>query len=276
MTEHRGRVALVTGGSQGIGLACAMELSRQGAAVVVHGLESASTDAAVAQITAAGGQALGTVGDIADPAVAERAVQTAVQGFGRLDTLVTSAGIQRYGDAVQTTPEEWGRVMAVNVGGTFLACHFALPELRKCGDGSIVIIASVQATATQTRVAAYTASKGALVALARAIAVDEAEHGVRVNSVSPGSVDTPMLRAAAADFGSNTPEAVEELIATWGSAHPLGRVARPDEIGAVVSFLASTRSSFITGEDIRVDGGVLAQLPVTLPERRSDTDGHSQ
>ena len=129
----------------------------------------------------------------------------------------------------------------------------------------------MQATASQANVVAYTASKGALVALARAMAIDEAGYGVRVNSVSPGSVDTPMLRASAAMFSDGTPDAVERTVATWGSAHALGRVATLDEVGAVISFIASPRASFVTGADIRVDGGLLARPAVTAVA----TDEHS-
>jgi NAD(P)-dependent dehydrogenase (short-subunit alcohol dehydrogenase family) len=199
-----------------------------------------------------------------DAATAESCVGIATAEFGRLDTLVTCAGIQRYGDAVATSEETWDEVFDVNVKGVFLAAHAALPHLRTGPAGSIVIISSAQATATQNQVVAYTASKGALVALARAMAVDEAEFGVRVNSVSPGSVDTPMLRASAALFGDGA-DGAEAVVATWGTAHPLGRVAKASEVGEVVSFLASPRASFVTGADVRVDGGLLARIAAPLP-----------
>jgi NAD(P)-dependent dehydrogenase (short-subunit alcohol dehydrogenase family) len=123
----------------------------------------------------------------------------------------------------------------------------------------------VQAHGTQTEVPAYAASKGALDALVRAMALDEARRGVRVNAVCPGSVDTPMLRASARRFSDGSRDAEDEIITGWGRMHPMGRVAAPREVAEVVLFLASDRASFITGEDIRVDGGLLASLPVTLP-----------
>ena len=266
MADHTDRVALVTGGSRGIGRSAALELARQGAAVVVHGLETADTDAVVQEIIQQGGRATSAVGPIDDPSTAESAVDLALSEFGRLDTVVTSAGIQRYGDVASTTVQQWHEVMNVNLTGAFLACHFAMPHLRRSPAGSVVVVASVQATATQAQVVAYTASKGALLALVRAMAVDEAAHGVRVNSVSPGSVDTPMLRAAATDFSDGTPAGVEKILANWGTAHALGRIAQAEEVGEVIAFLAGPRASFVTGADIRVDGGLLARLAAPLPD----------
>lgn len=267
MGEHTGRVALVTGGSQGIGRAAALELARQGSAVVVHGLTKDHADEVVQEIIASGGQAVASAGPIGDPRTSREAVAIAVNRFGRLDTLVTSAGIQRYGDVVSTTEEMWDEVFAVNVKGVYLAAFHALPLMRQSPAGSVVIVSSVQATATQNEVAAYTASKGALHALARSMAVDEAQYGVRVNSVSPGSVDTPMLRQSSMLFGNSTEEGSERVLANWGSAHALGRIAQPSEIAEVISFLASTRASFVTGSDVRVDGGLLARIAAPIPPK---------
>ncbi len=265
--DHAGRVALVTGGSRGIGRGAAIELARQGSAVVVHGLETADSDAVVREIVEAGGRAVAVVGSIDEPAVAESAVARAIEEFGRLDTLVTSAGIQRYGDVASTSVQLWQEVVGVNLTGAFLACHFAMPHLRKSPSGSVVVVASVQAIATQAQVVAYTTSKGGLLSMVRAMAVDEAEYGVRVNSVSPGSVDTPMLRSSAAEFSDGTPAGVEGVLANWGTAHALGRIAQPEEVGEVIAFLAGPRASFVTGADVRVDGGLLARLAVPLPDK---------
>jgi NAD(P)-dependent dehydrogenase (short-subunit alcohol dehydrogenase family) len=128
------------------------------------------------------------------------------------------------------------------------------------------MVSSAQATATQKQVAAYTASKGALVALTRSMAVDEADYGVRVNSVSPGSVDTPMLRASAASFSDGSEAGTPHVIDSWGAAHALGRVATIAEVGEVVSFMTSPRASFVTGTEVCVDGGLLAQIAVALPK----------
>ena len=267
MGEHTDRVALVTGGSSGIGRGAAEELARQGCAVAVHGATQAEAELVAAAIRAVGGRAIAVSGPIQRAATSYEAVAKTIAAFGRLDTLVTSAGIQRYGDVVSTAQDTWDEVFDVNTKGVYLAAHAAMPHIRLAPAGSVVIVASVQATACQQSVVAYVASKGALVAMARAMALDEAAYGVRVNSVSPGSVDTPMLRGSAALFNDGSSEAVDRVIATWGSAHPLGRVARIDEVGAAISFIASPRASFITGDDIRVDGGLLARLAASLPDQ---------
>ncbi|MGN8552172.1 UNVERIFIED_CONTAM: SDR family oxidoreductase [Microbacterium sp. SLM126] len=264
-TPHAGRVALVTGGSQGIGRGVAEAIAAQGGSVVVHGRTKDHVDETVAALRDIGGAAVGAWGPIDEPQTAIDAVALAVGEFGHLDHLITAAGIQRYGDAVSTTVESWDEVFAVNVRGVFLAARAALPAIR-ARRGTMTIVSSVQATATQRSVAAYTASKGALNALTRALAVDEAVFGVRVNSIAPGSVDTPMLRQAAALFSDGDEQAVEATVASWGRAHPLGRVARPREIGDAVSYLVSDAASFVTGAELRVDGGLLAQLGAALPE----------
>jgi len=265
--ENEGRVALVTGGSSGIGAGAAYSLAEQGAAVAVHGIDLAEAETVVAEIRARGGRAIALAGPIQDARTSVDAVAATLEAFGRLDILVTSAGIQRYGDAVSTDESTWDEVFAVNAKGVYLAAHAALPHIRQSPAGSVVIVASVQAAASQANVVAYTASKGALVAMTRGMAIDEAGYGVRVNSLSPGSVDTPMLRHSAAMFSDGTPEAVERTVANWGSAHALGRVATIDEVGAVISFLASPRASFVTGTDIRVDGGLLARIAAALPDK---------
>lgn len=267
MGEHDGRVALVTGGSRGIGRGAVLELARQGAAVAVHGQDPEFAKATVELVESFGGRAIAVTGNVGSSAEIEAVVATTVATFGRLDALVTSAGIQRYGDAVETTEALWAEVFDVNVKGVFLAVHCALPYLRQSEAGAIVVVSSVQGTATQNDVVAYTSSKGALHAMTRALAVDEARHGVRVNSVSPGSIDTPMLRAAAALWSDGGEDAVEATIALWGTAHALGRVGTEAEVGAAIAFLAGPRASFITGTDLRVDGGLLSRLAAPLPEK---------
>jgi NAD(P)-dependent dehydrogenase (short-subunit alcohol dehydrogenase family) len=265
--DLEGRVAIVTGASSGIGEGAAHALARQGAAVVVHGLDLGQAQDVASRIVAEGGQAVAVAGAIDAARTSLAVVDAAVATFGRLDVLVTSAGIQRYGDAVSTSEEVWDEVLGVNLKGAFLAAKAALPHIRTSPFGSVVMVASVQGTASQSDVVAYAASKGGLHAMARAMAIDEAAYGVRVNTISPGSVDTPMLRQAAALWSDGTVAGVERTVAEWGSAHPLGRVATIEEVGEVIAFMAGPRASFVTGADLRVDGGLLARIAATLPQK---------
>ncbi len=263
--EQSGRVALVTGGSSGIGRGTAKELARQGAAVVVHGLTFDEANLVVQEIRIEGGTAIAIAGAIDDPKTSELAVALALSEYGHLDIVVTSAGIQRYGTVMETSTELWDEVFSVNVKGVFLACKAALPELRKSPGGSIAIIASVQATSTQANVVAYTSSKGALVSMAKALAVDEGPYGVRVNSISPGTIDTPMLRTTARLLSDGSPDGMQALVDNWGLSHALERVGTIQELGSVISFVTSPRASFMSGDDVRVDGGLLARLAAAAP-----------
>jgi NAD(P)-dependent dehydrogenase (short-subunit alcohol dehydrogenase family) len=261
MADFAGKVALVTGGSKGMGRASAMRLAAGGASVLVLSNDADSLKEVIAEIGPAGE---GFLGDVSRSADVEAAVAAAVKRFGGLDVLACCAGIQRYGTVVDTAEEVWDQVIDVNLKGVFLASKYAVPEMRKRGGGSIVAVSSVQAFASQESVAAYTASKGGINALVRAMALDHAREGITVNTVCPASVDTPMLRWAADLYkGEGT---AEDLIALWGRAHPVGRVGRPEEIAEVVAFLAGPNARFITGADIKVDGGVLAKLGIVLPE----------
>jgi NAD(P)-dependent dehydrogenase (short-subunit alcohol dehydrogenase family) len=257
--EMDGKIGLVTGAASGIGQAVTALLAARGATVIAADLTAPAPDVE-------GGQRITPLPlDVTDEPAVASAITNITARHGRLDFLITAAGIQRYGSAGDTTAEQWREVMTVNLDGAFYAVKHALPGLRASGAGAIVLVSSVQAFITQTEVAAYTTSKGALNALARSIAVDEAAHGVRANTVCPASVDTPMLRRSASEFSDGTPAAVEALIATWGHSHPIGRVAQPREIAEAIAFLASDRASFITGIALPVDGGLLAQAAVTLP-----------
>jgi NAD(P)-dependent dehydrogenase (short-subunit alcohol dehydrogenase family) len=201
---------------------------------------------------------------VSSAAEVEGLVRFAADRYGGVDILVNSAGIQRYGTVVDTSEELWDEVLAVNLKGMFLTAKHCVPELRRRGGGTIVNVASVQAFATQGGVAAYAASKAGVVGLTKAIAVDHAAENIRCNAVCPGSVDTPMLRFAAGLFKGDGTE--DDTIRGWGSSHPLGRVARPEEVAEVIAFLAGDRASFVTGAELRVDGGLLAQIAVALPE----------
>jgi NAD(P)-dependent dehydrogenase (short-subunit alcohol dehydrogenase family) len=257
-----GKAALVTGAGKGIGKAAAVRLAAAGAAVAVVDLDERAVQETVRDIESAGGKAAGYVTDVSREEQVADTVRRVEERFGRIDILVNCAGIQRYGTVVDTSVELWDEVMNVNLKGVFLMCKHVIPVMRKQQGGAIVNISSVQAFVTQKQVAAYTASKGAINALTRAMAVDHAAEGIRVNAICPASVDTPMLRWAAGLFGGD----VEETVKSWGKAHPIGRVARADEIAEAVLFLASDSSSFITGSELKVDGGTTSMIAVALPD----------
>jgi len=256
-----GAVSIVMGGSTGIGLAAARCLARHGSAVELAANDEPSVTAAVTQLRADGHEANGTVLDAARPDQIEAFVAAVGVRHGRLSILVNSAGIQRYGTAETTPVEVWDEVLDVNVRAMFLTVKHAVPLMRRNGGGAIVNVSSAQATASQRNVVAYTASKGAIVAMTRAMAVDYAPEGIRVNSLSPGSVDTPMLRQSAREAGDE-----DTVIAQWGANHPLGRVGTPQEVADAILFLASPLSGFVTGTELRVDGGLLAAVAVAAPE----------
>ncbi|MEU4605370.1 SDR family oxidoreductase [Kribbella sp. NPDC023972] len=269
---------VVTGGAAGIGRGAVERFVQAGDRVFVLDRDAEALGALEAEL---GSQVTGLPVDVADrAALAAAAAQvrevlmherpvgdSAEEGAAGdeprgVDALVCAAGIQRYGTVVDTPASVYDEVMAVNVGGVFFACQAFVPLIPR--GGSVVVVASVQAYAAQKSVAAYAMGKGALLSLVRAMAVDHAPDGIRVNAVCPGSVDTPMLRTSAAQFGAGRP--TDEVVAEWGRSHPLGRVATPGEVAEVIHFLASPAAAFVTGADVKVDGGLTAGLAVVLPE----------
>ncbi|MQA25830.1 MAG: SDR family oxidoreductase [Micromonosporaceae bacterium] len=267
MGEFSSKIALVAGGGAGIGQAVVARLADSGASVVFCSNAKDQVQTVERKFHAMGLSVTGVVADVRRAEEVRQFVEEAVNGYGGIDVVVNCAGIQRYGTVEETSEELWDETIGVNLKGVFLVCHFAVPHLIRRGGGAIVNISSVQAFATQSGVAAYTASKGGINALTRAIAIDHAADGIRVNAVCPAAVDTPMLRWTADLFRRD--RTTEDLLDEWGRSHPLGRVARPEEVAEVVAFLASDRASFITGAEHRVDGGLLATLPVVLPDNEA-------
>jgi NAD(P)-dependent dehydrogenase (short-subunit alcohol dehydrogenase family) len=262
--EFGGKVAVVTGGSLGIGRAAAERLAAGGAAVVICGHDLAQVEQALEEMRGEGYEADGCKADVRFSAEVDEFVTLAAARYGGVDILVCSAGIQRYGTVEETPEELWDEVLAVNLRGIYLAARRCVPEIRRRGGGAIVNVASVQSFAAQRGAAAYVASKGGVLALTKAMAIDHAEDGIRVNAVCPGSVDTPMLRWAASLFRGERRD--DDVIRDWGRAHPLGRVAEPKEVAEAIAFLASDHAAFVTGAELKVDGGLLAQIPVVIPK----------
>ena len=265
MAEFSGKVAIVSGGARGIGRAAARKLAGEDASVIICSDREEQVEETVAELREEGFEVRGVRANVTSSADMKELVGFASKTYGGVDVLVNSAGVQRYGTVVETEEEVWDEVLDVNLKGIYLASKFAIPEMRKRGGGAIVNLSSVQAFASQKGVAAYTASKGGINALTRAMALDHAEENIRVNAVCPASVDTPMLRWSANLFKGDK-KSVEEVVKEWGKMHPVGRVARVEEVAEVIAFLAGPRASFVTGGDYKVDGGMLAALGVRLPE----------
>ena len=252
-----GMTALVSGGASGIGSATARRLAAEGAAVVVMDLDGEAASVVAAGIAAAGGESQVFVGDARDPVQCRAAVAAASRPDGRLDVIVGSAGIARHGDVADVPTKSIHELFDTHVLGLWHLVAAALPTMRRHKAGAIVAVTSVHAFATLPLVSAYAGSKAAVLGLVRGLALDLAPDGIRVNAVAPGSVDTPMLAAAAR---RRRPDHPESAIDDWAARHPIGRILKPDEVASAISFLASSDASGITGVCLPVDGGLLARL----------------
>jgi len=258
------KIAIVTGGAKGIGYGSTKRLLDDGATVVMFDLDEAGLAQANKDFATYGDRISGIKVDISSDAQVKTAIETVGKKYGHIDYLVNCAGIQTYGTAVETSEETWDKTFNVNVKSMYLTAKYAIPFMQIAKGGSIVNISSVQSLANQKGVVAYAASKGAINSLTRAIAIDHAAEQIRCNAILPASVDTPMLRASARAFSTGKSE--DEILKEWGSSHPIGRMASIHEIGELVGFLCSDKASFITGSSYVIDGGLMTQVPVILPE----------
>lgn len=239
-----GKVCVATGAGSGIGHAIAGALASEGGVVAAIDLK---VDSNQQDLIAA---------DVSDPVSAEGAISEVISRHGKIDSLINCAGVWASGTVASTEIETWERVFAVNVTGTYLMSKFTIPYMETNGGGSIVNIASNNALVGGRNAAAYTASKGAVLALTRAMALDHAPVGIRVNCVCPGTVDTPMIREP---MGSMTDDQVKEITASRLQRHPIGRIGRPEDIAPGVVYFVGDESSFVTGAVLPIDGGYTAQ-----------------
>jgi len=250
-----GRHAVVTGGSRGIGAAVARQLVSEGCAVMIcaRGLESAEELAAA--LRSSGAEAWAQVCDVADERSVERLAEAAVERMGRVDILVNNAGIALSGPIKTLTLEAWERVFAINATGTFLCTRAFLPGMRSSGWGRVVNIASIAGKVGAPYIAAYTASKHAVLGFTRAVATEVASEGVTVNAVCPGYVDTPMTTQSVAHIVGKTGRSEEEAYAFMKSASPQRRLMLPEEVAYLAVSLCDPRAHGINGQAIVLDGG---------------------
>ncbi len=246
--EFKNTVVIVTGGASGMGEASAREFARAGAQVVIVDRNEARAHQVATELGAEV-----RVGDVSDSAFCNTVVEETVRRHGRLDVLVNAAGIIVRASGEHTTDEQWNRIMGVNVSGTFFMCRAAIKAMKPQGSGAIVNFGSIWGDLGAAGVAAYCASKGAVHNLTRALALDHARDGIRINAVCPGEVNTPMLQSERKE--PVTPELLQRLADTV----PMGRLADPVEIAQVVLFLASSKASYMTGSLVLVDAGFAAR-----------------
>jgi NAD(P)-dependent dehydrogenase (short-subunit alcohol dehydrogenase family) len=254
-------VVVVTGAGSGIGKATALAFGREGAKVVAVDIDIASAQATVEQIKSAGGQAESLQADVAVSGDVERMVTTTVERLGALDVLVNNAGVFFQLPVLQVPEEQWDWLMSINLRGVYLGCKHAVPRMIRQGKGVIVNTASIAGLRGFAGYGTYGAAKGGVVQLTKALAVEVARAGVRVNCVCPGIIETAMLDRGVAEMGLDR----TAFIQLAGAAHPMGRIGRPEEVAAAILFLASDDASFITGVALSVDGGLWAGPPPMMP-----------
>jgi meso-butanediol dehydrogenase/(S,S)-butanediol dehydrogenase/diacetyl reductase len=254
-SKLEGRVALISGISTGLGRAGALLFATEGASVVGLDVDADGAAKTVAEIVDGGGTGAVVHGDVSRAADVQRAVRYAADCFDKLDLLWANAGIGVFKDVVDTTESEWDRIVGVNLKGAYLMAHFGIPELRRAGGGTMVLTASTSAVVGSPRWAAYCATKGGMLMLCRAMALDHATDGIRINCVCPGSIETPLLEQDMRSRGMPIAEAIEQD----RRAHPMQRIGRPDEVARAALFLSCDDSSFTTGSALFVDGGYAAQ-----------------
>jgi NAD(P)-dependent dehydrogenase (short-subunit alcohol dehydrogenase family) len=251
MKRFEKKVVLITGAGVGIGRAAAVRFAKEGAKVAVNSVTPANGGETLRLVQAAGGAGIYIQGDVSKDADARRMVEETVKAFGRIDVLVNNAGIVLPGRIDNTSEEDWDRTMAVNLKGPFLVSRHAIPEMQKAGGGVIVNTSSVVALKGVKERAAYTASKGGLLALTKAMAADYIGDKIRVNAVCPGTTYTPSLERRIQAFADP-----EKARADFIARQPMGRLGTDEEIASAILFAAADESGFLNGAGIAIDGGM--------------------
>lgn len=246
-----GKVAIVTAGGSGIGAATVRRFVREGATVVIADLSGSRAEQVRSEVVSNGGRAAALKMDVADPQAIEATIKLALDSFGRLDVLFNNAGMAEVSLIHETSLESWERVIAVTLTGTFLGLKYAIPIMRRQGGGAIINTASISGIHGDYGMGSYNAAKAAVINLTRTAALENAKHGIRINCVCPGAINTRVAQILGKDRA-------DEFRRVMGSAHPIGRMGEPEEIANTVTFLASDEASFITGASFVVDGGITA------------------
>jgi 2-keto-3-deoxy-L-fuconate dehydrogenase len=252
------KVALVTGAGSGIGREIALLFARQGAHVLIADRDTAAAETVTGEVATQGGVATTQPLDVAEEAQVQAAFAGVAQRFGRLDILVNNAGISHVGNILETSADDWDRVMSVNARGVFLCTKAGVAQMlaQEPRGGSIVNIASVAGMIAVDRRFPYSASKGAVISITRSVAIDFATTGIRVNAICPGTVHTPFVEGYLA---RNFPDTADEVRQQLHARQPIGRMGRPDEIAAAALYLASEEAAFVTGSCLVIDGGWTAK-----------------
>ncbi len=253
--SQNGRSVLVFGGARGIGAATARAFVGEGARVAIADVLEEEGRALAEELGA--DRALFVHCDVGLPEQIDAAFNTAIERFGTVNVVFNNVGIARYGTVDELSLEDWDLTLRVNLTAQFVSCKRAVREMKQSGGGVIINTASILGHASQKTTSAYAASKAAVMGLTRTVAIDHAADGIRCVSISPGTIDTPLVQIAARTFKDRKPEDLER---EWAAHHPLNRLGKPEEVAAAVVFLASPGAGFITGSDMLIDGGIRSEL----------------
>jgi meso-butanediol dehydrogenase / (S,S)-butanediol dehydrogenase / diacetyl reductase len=255
--ELQDHVAIVTGAGRGIGRATALELARMGADVVVAELDRASAERTADQVSTVGRRALAVVTDVTSRKDLAAMVERTLATFGRIDILVNNAGIYRAAATLEVTEEHWDAIMSINARAVFFATQAVLPTMIAQKRGAVVSLASMAGKIGSPSNLPYNASKAAVISMTKSFALAHAAHGIRVNCVCPGFVETDMWTAVSRELGALSGRSPEQFTAQRRAQVPLGRMERPEDVANVIAFLASPRAEYMTGQAISIDGGLV-------------------